>query len=175
MAEAPRTSRGLTSRAGWIFLFIDGSMLGAVSLGWLVRGRVFDRELYETIGGVSWTLMRALDASVIKLVSMLVRVAGALGVVTSILAIAISVVPYRRGERWAWYAMWALPLGSTLDLAVLAAYGGLSLRVALWDVQMLAFSLVGLVLPYRVFFGETSGERNEPSRNPRTSPESVTP
>ncbi len=145
----------------WVLLATYGLMLGLVSLLWLVRGQLFDRDLYESIGGMSWSLMRALDAGVVGLVAALVRLAGGLGVVAAAFVVAVATTAYRKGERWAWYVMCALPLASAVDLAVLASYGALTLRAVLWDVYMLALSLGGLILPLRAFFAprELGGER----------------
>jgi hypothetical protein len=36
------------------------------------------------------------------------------------LIVAVSVTSYRRGEKWAWYALWILPLHTALDMATVA-------------------------------------------------------
>jgi hypothetical protein len=138
--------------SAWIFLSGYGLMLGAVSLLWLLRGQLFDREVYEVIGGMSWSLMKALDAGVIGLVSALVRLGGAMGMVVAAFVIGVATTAYRSGERWSWYVMWTLPFIPIVDLAILAAYNALTLRTIVWDLYMLALALVGLALPYRVFF-----------------------
>jgi hypothetical protein len=137
-----------------VLLFLYGLMLGTVSSFWLLRGRLFDPELYDRVGGESWTLMKALDADVVLLLSMVVRLAGAIGLMASVLVMAISVTAYRKEERWAWYAMWALPLCSTFDVAILAASDSLSFTSLVWDIYMLSLSLLGLILPYGGFFRE---------------------
>jgi small-conductance mechanosensitive channel len=148
-----------TSTGAWALVAVSALMLGAPSVLWLFRGELFDRRIYEQVGGASWTLADAIDAGVVDLVSALVRLAGALGTACAILALAIAVVPYRRREPWAWYALWAIPLAATLDLAIFAGYGALSLRAALWDAGILALSVLGLVLPS----GVTRTERPSPA------------
>jgi hypothetical protein len=71
---------------------------------------------------------------------------GALGTALvgfNILALVISAIPYRRGERWAWFALRILPQGWVSQFVFLpdATYLVLALLTA-----------VGLVLPYRTFF-----------------------
>jgi small-conductance mechanosensitive channel len=151
-----------TSTGTWALVAVSALMLGAPSVFWLFRGAPFDRRVYEQVGGASWTLADAIDAGVVDLVSALVRLAGALGTAAAILALAIAIVPYRRREPWAWYALWAIPLAATLDLAIFVGYGALSLRAALWDTAILALSVLGLVLPS----GYTRAER--PSSAPST-------
>jgi len=71
---------------------------------------------------------------------------GALGtalVAFNILALVMSLIPYRRGERWSWFTLWMLPLG------------WISQFVFLPDVSYLVLAFlttVGLFLPYRRFF-----------------------
>src|SRR5215211_8026096 len=71
---------------------------------------------------------------------------GALGTALvgfNILALVMALIPYRRGERWAWYTLWVLPML------------WLSHFVFSPDLPYLMLALlttVGLVLPYRRFF-----------------------
>jgi len=77
---------------------------------------------------------------------------GALGtalVGLNILALLISVIPYRRGERWSWFTLWMLPLGWVSQFVFLPDVSYLMLAL---------FSTVGLVLPYRRFFSRAEKE-----------------
>ena len=77
---------------------------------------------------------------------------GALGTALvgfNILAFIMSLIPYRRGERWAWYTLWLLPLE------------WVSQFVFSPDIFYLVLALltaVGLVLPYRRLFASREGE-----------------
>jgi hypothetical protein len=82
-------------------------------------------------------------------------VVGALGTALAgfnILALVVVLIPYRRYERWAWYALWMLPLqwlwqfGFFPDLAYL---------------MLAVLTTVGLVLPYRRFFPQEEPARVE--------------
>jgi hypothetical protein len=67
----------------------------------------------------------------------------------NILALAITLVPYKRGERWAWFTLWLLPLG------------WVSQFVFLPDVTYLVLAFLttaGLVLPFRKFFSRAEKE-----------------
>lgn len=67
---------------------------------------------YEGFTGRSWSELP--DASR-GFITVLFRVYGAYGVAVALLAIAIAITAFRRGETWAW---WALLAGNTI------AYGG---------------------------------------------------
>jgi hypothetical protein len=68
----------------------------------------------------------------------------------------IAIIPFRRGERWAWWALWFYPVFWTVHLV-----GGLPPgRDPLHQVVFIALSLAGLLLPVRPYFraqGETGG------------------
>jgi hypothetical protein len=82
-------------------------------------------------------------------------VVGALGMALvgfNVLALVVIVVPFKRHERWAWYALWMLPLQWLLQFAFFP------------DLAYLALALlttVGLVLPYRSFFPREEQTRVE--------------
>jgi hypothetical protein len=59
-------------------------------------------------------------------------------------------VGYRRGERWAWYVFWYLPVGIALTF-IRVLNGGIPLAWTL-PFTFLIISLLGLLLPYRRFF-----------------------
>ena len=92
------------------------------------------------------------------------RNVGLFMLVFAILAMAISVTAYRRGEKWAWYALWSFPglfiglitvdITAGATLTVLALVGGRGvLQEGLPILEgMLILSLLGLLLPYRKFF-----------------------
>jgi hypothetical protein len=61
-----------------------------------------------------------------------------------IFPIIISVTAYRELKRWAWYALWLVPLITVLEMIM--NYGNLSL------ILVLILSLLGLLLPVRKFF-----------------------
>jgi hypothetical protein len=69
----------------------------------------------------------------------------------NVFALVLTLIPYRRGERWAWYTLWMLPL---LWLSLFALAPDLRLYLAL-----AIFTALGLILPYRRFF-PSRGERS---------------
>jgi hypothetical protein len=66
-----------------------------------------------------------------------------------ITGIAISMTAYRKGEKWAWYVLWYLPIYFMVDTALTYQQGGSSWPIA---VILLLISLAALLLPYRIFF-----------------------
>ncbi len=70
------------------------------------------------------------------------RISAAVVVSYSILALLVVVNSYRRGEKWAWFAMWTMPLISVVQ----------SFYIGFIDIPLIVLSLLGLFLPIRRFF-----------------------
>lgn len=66
---------------------------------------------YEGFTGYSWSELTSTSPMVAKFMTLLFRMYGIYGVAFSLLAIAIAVTAFRRGDGWAW---WALLIGNTL-------------------------------------------------------------
>jgi hypothetical protein len=80
-------------------------------------------------------------------ITMTYSLMGALGVTWvgfNLFALIMTLIPYRRDERWAWFTLWMLPL---LWLFQFALSPDLSYYLVLAII-----STVGLILPYRRFF-----------------------
>lgn len=85
--------------------------------------------------------------------SALVReLGGNFGLLAGVLIVVIATTSYRRGEKWAWYALWILPLHASLDMATVEGYGALSMASATWDIALVLSTILALLLPYRRFF-----------------------
>jgi hypothetical protein len=66
---------------------------------------------YEGFTGSSWAAMEVASPKTTEYATLLFRMFGLYGVAFSLLAIAIAATAFRRGERWAW---WALLVGNTV-------------------------------------------------------------
>lgn len=66
--------------------------------------------LFSSMTGTTWDELRVANPGAAKLIDYLWRAEGAALVVVGLLTVAISLTALRRGERWAWYAMWVFPL-----------------------------------------------------------------
>ena len=79
-------------------------LLGPRSLPILAAG-------YEGFTKGSWAELVAGSPRTAEFMTLLFRMYGLYGVVLSLLALAIAATAFRRGERWAW---WALLVGNTI-------------------------------------------------------------
>jgi uncharacterized membrane protein YozB (DUF420 family) len=86
-------------------------------------------------------------------ITMTYSLMGALGVTWvgfNLFALILTLIPFRRGERWAWFTLWMLPL---LWLSQFVLAPDLSYYLVLAII-----STVGLILPYRRYFSRTEKE-----------------
>ncbi len=74
---------------------------------------------YWGFSGHSWAELTGTSPTTAGFVTLLFRMYGTYGVVFAMLAIVIAVTAFRRGERWAW---WALLVGNTLAFGAAMAY-----------------------------------------------------
>src|SRR5215216_5643421 len=109
-------------RYGWVIL-LASALLGIVAavVTTFPPLYVFSSSLYEGV----YPIMGALGTALVGF---------------NILALVMSLIPYRRGERWSWFTLWMLPLGWVSQFVFLLDVSYLILAV---------FTTVGLALPYR--------------------------
>ncbi len=139
--------RRTAASTAWVLVFLDGVLLGCGSLYWLLRGRFFDENLYSALAATTPNEVPEENVTAVA-----IRLAGVLGLSASLVFMAMALGSYRRGDRWAWYATWALPLYCSLEMATLASYQALTPTVMLWDVGLFLVALAALVAGYRHFF-----------------------
>ena len=131
---------------GFLAIGILGLIFGAYSY---VLAQPLEPETFERITGVSWEEAQRSLPGMAEYVSIVVQSQAQFMLAFGAFVIALAAGPYRKGEAWAWYTLWVVPI-------LLIALG---LRVALaggmgWT--LIAFQLVlalgALLLPYRTFF-----------------------
>ena len=96
--------------------------------------------------GRAWEQFASQDPEVAYLFSRQLNILGFLGAGFGLLAAVVSVIPYRRGERWAWYALWLFPV----------TVGGVAARMLIdqypagyYYAGITTVALVALLIPIR--------------------------
>jgi len=151
-----QTSDKALQRYAWIILLVVGTLSLLIGLGDFILAGNGDPALVESVTGMPWAQVKASSPRMANLVNLLTRILGAWLIGFSTLAVTISLTAYRRGDRWAWYALWALPLTFVLIFVVFLTAGrvpGAPTPPALFSAPGLSvLSILGLLLPYRRFF-----------------------
>ncbi|MFP5253351.1 MAG: hypothetical protein ACLGH4_06105 [Actinomycetes bacterium] len=143
-------------RIGWVLLVLAGlpfvlfgvtAVLFGVSASDFPVGLPGGPDAVDSTTGVPWQEVVSGNATAMTLLRGVSRVAGLAFLGFGLLVITVAVVPYRRGERWAWYALWVVPV--FMGGLVVHELGGDFVQM---PALLLAASLAGLLLPYRAFF-----------------------
>lgn len=131
-------------RASWI-------LLAAVAISTILSGLyvgLTPTGAQTELSGRTWEEFAAVDPEVAKIYSLDLVLLGMALTAFGILGTIVTFLPYRRGERWAWFALWLIPL----------LHGGVALRM-LSDQYSASYvylglsilSLIGVLIPVRRF------------------------
>ena len=100
------------------------------------------------LSGRTWEEFAAADPEVASIYAMDLVLLGIALTAFAILGTIVTLAPYRRGERWAWFALWLIPL----------VHGGVALRMLVDQytagyvyLGLFVISLIGILIPIRRF------------------------
>lgn len=103
---------GFWERQGWKLLLGLVVIIGLFGVGDIIRGMDADAAIPKGVSGLSPDEIRETSPELARLADLQVRSGGVHLLVMSILWTVIMLVPFRRGEKWAWSAMWTFPAWS---------------------------------------------------------------
>ena len=111
----------------WILIFVVD--LGLIAWGLMAAalpdyllgpgGRPILTAGYEGFSGGSWSELAATSPMAAEYIEVLFRMYGIFNAVFGLTAVAITITAFRRGERWAW---WAILVGNTIALVSAMRY-----------------------------------------------------
>jgi hypothetical protein len=122
-------------------------------------------ESETTLFKVAWILLAITGAAILVFGlivavwpgpsnALFLRAIGVASMGMAIFGIMITLLPYRRRERWAWFALWYYPVFWSAHLL-----GGLPPgQEHVHQVVFILISLVGLLLPVNAFFPRGAGK-----------------
>jgi hypothetical protein len=156
--SAPRPRIGLARRA-WVVWVGISVLIMLFGLDDLRQGGASyaggERVLFEGIAGTTWDALRASQPAVAEMIDRLVRLGGVDLAILGLLSLAIAITGVRRGERWAWRAMWALPLWLSAQIVVLMLADkvpGAGVPVPIMSgTVLLVITIPTLLLTYRTY------------------------
>lgn len=145
-------------RFAWVLLAITGlsfvmfgisALLFGLSSSDTPVGLPGGPDAVASIIGVPWDEVLAEDETAVTLLRGVSRVAGLAFLALGILVLTVAVIPFRRGQRWAWLALWVVP-AFMFGLLLHERKGDFVAMPAI----LLVLSLAALLLPSRTFFVE---------------------
>jgi len=86
---------------------------------------------YEGFTGYSWSEFTMATPKAVDFLTLVFRMYGIYGVAFSLMAIAITVTAFRRGESWAW---WALLVGNTVTYVSAMTYDQIARAVGPFEL-----------------------------------------
>ena len=91
----------------------------------------------------------------------LLRADGLASIGLGLFGVLITMIPYRRSERWAWFVLWFYPVFWTVHLVGRLPPG----KDHIHQVVFIVMSLAGLLLPVRSFFSSPETIQGRSSRS----------
>ncbi len=159
-SAATKTKETFFERHAWkVFLGLS-IIITLFGLGdMLTGGSTFESGEGPTLQGISgmtWAQLESASPNAATMIDYLVRAGGAHLFVLGLLSMVVAATAFRRGERWAWYAMWLWPLWLALIILVLLnAYKptgpGIPPPLVSGSIFFI-LSVLMLLLSYRKFF-----------------------
>lgn len=142
-----QSSEKAYQKYAWIILF-GISILLVLNMLFLFFAPVSD--IFESDTGVSWAEFSTDYPNVANayLLEQRLLYAGFLGI--ALFGVIITFGAFRKGHRWAWYAMWVFPATLTLTAILLAFHD--QMGISIFYIVFILVSVIGLLLPYRKFF-----------------------
>jgi hypothetical protein len=141
------------------FVWLGFLVLGAINLADGAIMAVFGAEaVQETIReqlGTSWADLSSSSPTLAQYVNTLVVIVGLLIAGFSLFIIVVSVTGYRKGHRWAWYAMWNPAVFYLLLSAIFFSRGDIYTSDAMspeFMVTMLIAATLFQLMGYARFF-----------------------
>ena len=136
----------MSSKHAWLLFFVLGA-LAVAGAPIMLLGNPPDPPSPKGFTGLSSDEIAARIPGMSGYISSIARQLGNFMLATGLFLMAVAAVPFRKGERWAWYAMWVAPLMILIQL--LNSRGGNGWQ---FDLGFVIVTSAGLIWPYRRFF-----------------------
>lgn len=143
-------------RNAWILLLVVFILSLLIGIGDFFLAGDGDPALVESVSGIAWEVVKTTDPGVANLVNLLSSLIGSLWIGLSVMGIIVTATGFRNGNRWAWYALWSMPLVMLLIFITFLSADlveGSPSPPALFSAPgLFVMAVLGLLLPFRKFF-----------------------
>lgn len=146
-------------RVAWILvLFVDAAEMAWGAMAALAPdhllgpgGKPILQAGYEGFSGQSWAALVATSTMTARYMEVLFRMYGVFNAVFGLMASIIALTAFRRGERWAW---WALLIGNTIAFVSAMTYDRMVNAIGPFELSeylglALVYVALALTLPFR--------------------------
>jgi hypothetical protein len=157
---------GVRRRLWWGLLAI-AVLIVFFGIGDVQGGVTVDPGIALAVVGLSPAEIESESAAAYRMWDFATRSAGATLAVVGVLMAVILAVPYRAGERWAWWLMWILPLWAVVVPVMFLTFGtasGQPPAPPMISGPILAVVAAGILLADRSrFYGQASSSAPQPT------------
>ena len=129
----------------WIIFFVFG-LLSVITAPILFTGNPPNPPSPEGMTGLTLEEMNARIPGMRGFLGSISVQLGNFMLAMGVLLMGIAAVPYRKGERWAWYTCWIIPV--LLVIQLVNSRGGHGWQE---DFAFIFIALAGLFMPFRKF------------------------
>src|SRR5260370_3808960 len=105
--------------------------------------------------GMAWSQLATTNPRFANFLASALVDDGISGVGLAVFGMVVSLTGFRRGEKWAWYLSWSMPIGILAAQLHVYLLSG-SMMVIYLAAVFTIVSLLALLLPYRQFFPRKS-------------------
>jgi len=109
----------------------------------------------QAVTGLTWSQLVSSNPKFANFLTSTLVDDGISGVGRAIFGMVVSMTSYRKGEKWAWYVSWSMPIGILAAQLNLYALTG-SIMVIYLAAIFTIVSVLALLLPLRQFFPRKS-------------------
>src|SRR5260370_38915545 len=101
--------------------------------------------------GMAWSQLATTNPRFANFLASALVDDGISGVGLAVFGMVVSLTSFRKGEKWAWYVSWSMPIGILAAQLNVDQLTG-SVFVIILAIAFVLVSLLALFLPYRLFF-----------------------
>jgi len=131
-----------------ILLVVGFAVAGLAGVTYLAATTLMPYDL-EYIG-ISSAIILNFNPNLHNLIVILMKSIGAYSLIVCLWGMTITLIPFRRGERWAWISLFAF--GLMFSISALAATFYLGVWVKWVMLVTTALLLVAILIPFQDFF-----------------------
>jgi len=142
-------------KISWKIMMVPHIVVLIFGLIWTFAPGISVGQDLQSFMGKPWLDFVASNAKIASFISLFGRVLGVQLIIIGILAIAITLTAYRRGEKWSWYVLLA---GNTLGWGSGLAMEGITGVIPIVVVQaiILLIAYVGLAISAKAILTKAS-------------------
>lgn len=137
----------------WVVFLIIGVLILIAAIPHTL-GINTDPALVQAISGQTIDEIKISNPMLFDLYDFYFRGGGLSDLGLAFFLIVITLTAYRKGEKWAWYAFWFVPVYFVTWIAISFSIPESIPSLLLPLIILTGLSLAGLLLPYRKFFSK---------------------